>query len=441
MTKIKKVLILMLVILTFSIGTNKVKAGISYDFSEPFQFGSYTINMPVILAQDSILWDLLTNFDRLSTDGVAEYENCVTVTEAFILANGAEMASTFPWMWDDGDANTGAQSFCDIIDMIPDYMESQLIDSGIDSPTSGVTTNLWDPNITPDWHSVEGLVIDSEFVRVEFTREIDLLSYEFVNMVLDFVSAFDASTGYLSLDSDLITGLRNTSAIITFKNLQDLEDPAILVDGELNEDVISAVVYDSTAKTIAFNTQHFSSFEVVESSSIAERAKIESWKAEKYQPDTEDRDTKVRIKIKGKRFDEDAKVFIGGKEADRINRRTSNEIVAWFHFDDIDKKYDPHRKVYVENPGTEKSKSAKKINVRKIDWKIETNNFESNDFEGVLNIQKALFNEGLFVEENIIGIYGPITTSAIKQFQAKFAIPQTGLAGPLTIAKMIEENN
>jgi hypothetical protein len=290
-------------------------------------------------------------------------------------------------------------------------------------------------------------------VRIEFTENIDLLSYEFVNMVIDFASTFDASTGYLSLDSDLITGLRSTGAIITFKNVPNLEDPVILVDGEFNEDIISALTYDQVAETITFNTQHFSSFEVVERSSVTttitddnnedenEKAKIESWKAKKYRPDTEDQDLKVRIKIKGKHFDKDAEVFIGGKEADRINRRSSKEIVAWFHFDDIDKKYDPLRKIYVKNPGTDKSRSSKKIDIRKIDWKIEILDFNSNTFEGVINIQKALYNEGLFIEENIIGLYGPITTSAVKQFQAKFAIPQTGFVGPITSGRMIEEND
>jgi hypothetical protein len=224
--------------------------------------------MPVILAENSILWELLENFNTLDLRNGDDYDDCVTTTEAFILAHETEMQSTFPWLWDGGDANSGAQSFCSIIGIIPEYMAFTYSEAGILSPSEGDTTNLLEISAVPNWHSIDELTFDHPLVRIEFTETIDLLSYDFVNMVLGFADAFDADTGFLSLDSSMITGLKNTGAIITFKNIENFEDPVILVDGKLNEKLISALVYDPVEKTVTFNTQHFTSFEVVERSSV-----------------------------------------------------------------------------------------------------------------------------------------------------------------------------
>lgn len=239
------------------------------DLTQPFEYDGYTINMPLILAEDSVLWELLESFDSLYLENEDDYIDCVNTTESFILSHESEMQSTFPWLWDEGDTDDGAHSFCGIIAFIPQYMAEGFENAGILSSDDALTTNIFDTSIVPTWHNIENLIFDHPLVRIEFTEAIDLLSYDFVNMVLGFANAFDADTGFLSFDSSMITGLKNTGAIITFKNIENFEDPVILVDGKIDEDLISALVYDPDEKTVTFNTQHFTSFEVVERSSVS----------------------------------------------------------------------------------------------------------------------------------------------------------------------------
>lgn len=255
---------IIIVTCAFLMSTNKAQAAPSFDLSQPVNINGYDVNILDIVAEDSLLWPLLAGFDRLDGD----FSQCVADTTALATGNEDAMRALFPWFWDGGDVSYGVDTFCYILDEIPTFMSSQLAEVGIQSPFSSETTNIWDSGVVPNWHSVNGLVFDHELVRIEFTEEIDLLSYDFVMMVLDFANAFDANTGYVALNSDMIQGLKSTGAIITFKNIENFEDPVILVDGKLDENLISALVYDPDAKTVTFNTQHFTSFEVVERSSV-----------------------------------------------------------------------------------------------------------------------------------------------------------------------------
>lgn len=169
-----------------------------------------------------------------------------------------------------------------------------------------------------------------------------------------------------------------------------------------------------------------------------QKARIISWKAEKYETLTKNSKIKVKVEINGKRFAKRAKVKIGGKEAEKVERKTSKKIIAWFDWDELMKKYDSERTLTVKNPGADTTKGMKKIDLKKIDWKIEPIDFNPETILGVLNIQKMLFNLDLLVEENINGTYGPITTEAVRKFQADNGLPQTGFVGPLTRAKMEE---
>ena len=248
----------------FLIGVNKTLAAPVLDLTQPIDINGYPVVIADIVAQDSLLWPLLANFNRLN----GNFSQCVTDTTTLANNNEVAMRALFPWFWDEGDISGGVDMFCYILDEVPTLMAQQLAASGVSSPMDGVTTNLWISRVVPNWHSVNGLVFDHPLVRIEFTEEIDLLSYDFVNMVIGFASAFDVKTGYISLNSEMIQGLKSTGAIITLKNIPSFEDPAILVDGKLDEKLISALVYDPEAKTVTFNTEHFTSFEVVERSSI-----------------------------------------------------------------------------------------------------------------------------------------------------------------------------
>lgn len=169
-----------------------------------------------------------------------------------------------------------------------------------------------------------------------------------------------------------------------------------------------------------------------------QKAHIDSWKAQKYRILTEDERIRVRLEIKGKHFDKKAKVKIGGIEADNTERRTSKKIVAWFDWDKLLKKYDPERKITVKNPNAVTAKAKKEIDVYEIDWRIDPIDFNPETKEGILNIQKILFNLDYLNEEDIVGIYGPLTTEAVRKFQGENSLPKTGYVGPLTRAKMEE---
>lgn len=57
----------------------------------------------------------------------------------------------------------------------------------------------------------------------------------------------------------------------------------------------------------------------------------------------------------------------------------------------------------------------------------------------VISLQKCLRHEGLFpADVDFVEIYGPMTTKAVKLFQAKYGIEQVGVVGPKTTAKLKE---
>ncbi len=54
----------------------------------------------------------------------------------------------------------------------------------------------------------------------------------------------------------------------------------------------------------------------------------------------------------------------------------------------------------------------------------------------VRNLQTILVYEGLLDPQYVTGYFGNITFEAVKKFQAKYGIPQTGFVGPLTRAQL-----
>ncbi|MBU2028841.1 peptidoglycan-binding protein [Patescibacteria group bacterium] len=65
--------------------------------------------------------------------------------------------------------------------------------------------------------------------------------------------------------------------------------------------------------------------------------------------------------------------------------------------------------------------------------------FNPQTIEGVRNIQKTLILLGFLDQQYITGFYGPLTTSAVMEFQKQNGISQTGYVGPLTKAKLEEK--
>ncbi|MCX6763179.1 MAG: peptidoglycan-binding domain-containing protein [Candidatus Moranbacteria bacterium] len=209
------------------------------------------------------------------------------------------------------------------------------------------------------------------------------------------------------------------------------------------------------AGNCSFETDHASYFAITEYTSIAEteegesddedddseKADIDSWKAYRY----EDQNSKLckdklKLEIKGKHFDKDAKVKIGSKEAYSVERESSKKIVAKFCMNKLlENKTSRKKTISVINPDADTEKADKKIHLEDIDYNMLVGDFNLQTVEGVKNIQKALAQLGFLDKQYITGIYGSITTEAVKKFQEQNSLPTTGYVGMLTKAKLAEK--
>jgi hypothetical protein len=139
---------------------------------------------------------------------------------------------------------------------------------------------------------------------------------------------------------------------------------------------LSCVVADGRC---SFGTSHASFFGVSEFTSLAdgdedededesEEAYTSSWKAYRYEKkDSESCKDRLRLVIKGKHFDEDAKVRIGDKKAYSVDRKSSKKIVAKFCVRDLLKvKTSKKRVIKVINPGADTEEADKKIDLNRI---------------------------------------------------------------------------
>lgn len=323
----------------------------SFDFTEPVNINGYSVDIPAILDKNSALWDLLQNFSRPDDD----YATCQTATQSFVLENQTEMEVLFPWFWDAQDAlDEGVDIFCNVFASLPEYAEGEMQTFGLFENGSR-TMNIFDPGIAPDWHNIEDLIIDHPLGTIELTGTIDLFSYDFVFLVLSFADAFSIEQAYISLDSDMINGLKSMGAIITMKNVPLFDDPVILVDGKINEDIISALVYDKDARTLTFNTAHFTSFQAVEASSVSiddesddkKRPKIYSAKIEKLT--YADGREYFKVTAKGKNFDKDFNMYLGGRKSIKETRVNSKRAIGYFTTADFSNAWQETYKLKVHN--------------------------------------------------------------------------------------------
>lgn len=172
---------------------------------------------------------------------------------------------------------------------------------------------------------------------------------------------------------------------------------------------------------------------------VSRKAKIDSWKAFLVTTDSKC-DTKLRLEIKGRHFDKRAAVRIGGREASLVSRSSSRKLIATFCFDRLlGAKTDLVRKITVENPDSDPTRARKEIDLRAVLPERESSDFDVRTADGIRNIQKALVVLGYLGSDNVTGVYGPITTDAIRSFQGKNGLPQTGMVGPLTREKLTDE--
>ena len=169
--------------------------------------------------------------------------------------------------------------------------------------------------------------------------------------------------------------------------------------------------------------------------SAVAKARIDSWNYSLF-TDQSSCPQKLKLTIKGKHFDDGAKVKIGGKEASSVNVKNSKKIVAKFCLEKLlNNKLGTKHTVSVKNPDTDTEKADEKINLSVI----INGDFDPNTVAGIKNIQTALIKLGYLDQQYITGIYGPITTAAVQKFQGDNGIPQTGFVGPMTKAKLEEK--
>lgn len=294
------------------------------------QAAIYQYDMEQILAEDSLLWTLLADFQR------PDDADCLTKTNTFANANIDYLRTVFPWVWEPGsDVAEGSAIFCNIMENIPDQIQSIMTNAGAFG--KGLeTTNIFDPEAFPNWHNIENFVVDTAWGKIEFNGTIDLLDHDFVFFALSFVDVTSIEQGFVSINSDLAKGFRNISATITMKNVPDFENLEILVNGKKDtEGIVSNIVYDRENKTITFDVNHFSSFQAAEyveqddDDEDEEDPKIHTAKIQRiaYKAGGEQY---FKVVIKGKDFDKDSNAYLGGRKAWKVNKVSDRKIVAYF---------------------------------------------------------------------------------------------------------------
>ena len=186
-----------------------------------------------------------------------------------------------------------------------------------------------------------------------------------------------------------------------------------------------------------FQTTHTTTFRADGSEEEQpENAKITSWEAEQYENPNTKCTQRLKLTIKGKHFDKNATVKIGNKEASSVERKDKNKLVAKFCLEKLlNVKTDLERNITVTNPDADRKKAKKQINLGDF---INITNITntSNNSEYIKSIQRKLVELSLLEQRYITGIYGPLTTEAVRKFQEQNGIEQTGWVGPITKGKL-----
>lgn len=269
---------------------------------------------------------------------------------------------------DDPDCPTEAKNLLDTLGLPYDTTEranatcasiAQIVTSMETSFASeGMETNLFTDD---DWHAVENLYFDDSEGRIEFTRDIDFMSYDFMNFLSMLTEQLDIDTANIELDADVVGGLEGYGAILTMRNLPDFDEPGIEVDGEEDEEgVVSGLTYDAAGDTLTFNAAHFTKFTAKEKSEIGgKKPKIDSVKVLRYMtPFGADR---VKVTVKGKHFDKKSEVTFGGREANKTKYKSSKKIVGYFSAGKLAKSGKSELKVRVINSGGASKKYHKEV--------------------------------------------------------------------------------
>jgi hypothetical protein len=175
------------------------------------------------------------------------------------------------------------------------------------------------------------------------------MSHDFMLFLQTLTSRLDIANEEISLDADIVAGLRNSGAILTMKNVSNFDEPEILVNDEEDDaGVVSGLSYDQTNHIITFNAAHFTSFKAVEKGSNGSRPKITD--VDTYQYKNSSGNQRIKVTIEGKRFNKKAKVRLANKKPIKVKRISSHKIVAYFSVEKV-KRSSHNLYVKVINPG------------------------------------------------------------------------------------------
>lgn len=293
--------------------------------------------------KDDVFWDVMSEIMR------PDDTTCVAKTNVIYAANGIP---------------TGGNRALVTCEAIAQMMQMENV-----MDAEGVDTNLFD---FTDWHHMTGLYFSTQHGRIEFSNEINFMSYDFMMFLQTIMDRMDMSMGEIRLDADIVNGLRNAGAVITMYNVPDFEEVAILVDGAEDADgVVSGIVYDRTAHTIRFNAAHFTTFKASEKNNTSDdegdtwnkRAKIHSVTAQKIF--TFGGKERIMLTIKGDDFDKDSDVKLGSRKAYKVKYKNKKKLIAYFRPNDLKNVSDPAY-VKVINEDTASKKFKKKIYWRNL---------------------------------------------------------------------------
>lgn len=273
------------------------------------------------------IWDLMAAMD--TPDDTAD---CLTAAQNLLTSESVPT----------DQVTSISNSACNSLAQMRTEMES-----GMNQIGESIETNLWD---AANWHSVQNLYFQHSSGgtvdgRIAFTVPIDFLSYNFMNFMMTFGENMESGDGILGLNADTVNGMRGYGAILTMYNVDDFEDPVILVDGESDDEgIVSNLVYDRDARTITFNAAHFTTFEVTESSAVPKLTKV---RIQKY--NSKRGYERLKVIIYGEHFNEDTEITIGGKSPLATSFKRSRKIVAFYNLSELSEAQKAKMKLVVTN--------------------------------------------------------------------------------------------
>lgn len=124
----------------------------------------------------------------------------------------------------------------------------------------------------------------------------------------------------------------------------------------------------------SFFTNHATEYSAGDEPYEKKKARVSSWKAYQY-ADQSYCGQKLKITIKGKNFNDDTKVFIGGKEASSVNIKSSKKLTAKFCLAKMLQSKTTHiRSISVKNRYVKAKRADKKIDLDNIPFLMKINN-------------------------------------------------------------------